>query len=50
VLAKGRTWHSIQRAEGDGETVFPHACNLGLEGIVSKRKYSAYRSGPIGSK
>jgi bifunctional non-homologous end joining protein LigD len=31
--------------EGDGETVFRHACKLGLEGIVSKRKHSAYRSG-----
>jgi bifunctional non-homologous end joining protein LigD len=30
---------------GDGETVFRHACKLGLEGIVSKRKDSAYRSG-----
>jgi ATP-dependent DNA ligase len=30
---------------GDGETVFRHACRLGLEGIVSKRKDSAYRSG-----
>jgi bifunctional non-homologous end joining protein LigD len=29
----------------DGETVFRHACKLGLEGIVSKRKDSAYRSG-----
>jgi len=29
----------------DGETVFAHACKLGLEGIVSKRKDSAYRSG-----
>ena len=29
----------------DGETVFRHACNLGLEGIVSKRKNSAYHSG-----
>jgi bifunctional non-homologous end joining protein LigD len=25
--------------------VFRHACKLGLEGIVSKRKDSAYRSG-----
>jgi ATP-dependent DNA ligase len=25
--------------------VFAHACKLGLEGIVSKRKDSAYRSG-----
>jgi len=30
---------------GDGETLFRHACQLGLEGIVSKRKDSAYRSG-----
>jgi bifunctional non-homologous end joining protein LigD len=29
----------------DGETVFRHACKLGLEGIVSKRKASPYRSG-----
>jgi bifunctional non-homologous end joining protein LigD len=31
--------------DGDGETVFRHACKLGLEGIVSKRKDSVYRSG-----
>ena len=31
--------------EEDGETVFRHACKLGLEGIVSKRKGSPYRSG-----
>jgi bifunctional non-homologous end joining protein LigD len=31
--------------EGDGESVFRHACKLGLEGIVSKRKDSPYRSG-----
>jgi ATP-dependent DNA ligase len=29
--------------EGDGPTVFAHACKMGLEGIVSKD--SAYRSG-----
>jgi bifunctional non-homologous end joining protein LigD len=29
----------------DGEIVFRHACKLGLEGIVSKRKDSLYRSG-----
>jgi hypothetical protein len=34
-----------EHMEGDGETVFRHACKLGLEGIVSKRKESAYRSG-----
>ena len=31
--------------KGDGGTVFRPACKLGLEGIVSKRKDSAYRSG-----
>ena len=31
--------------EGDGPLVFAHACKLGLEGIVSKRKDSRYRSG-----
>jgi len=31
--------------EGDGDTIFRHACKLGLEGIVSKRKDSPYRSG-----
>jgi bifunctional non-homologous end joining protein LigD len=29
----------------DGRLVFAHACKLGLEGIVSKRKESRYRSG-----
>jgi bifunctional non-homologous end joining protein LigD len=29
----------------DGEVVFRHACKLGLEGIVSKRLGSLYRSG-----
>jgi bifunctional non-homologous end joining protein LigD len=31
--------------EGDGPTVFAHACQLSLEGIVSKRRHSPYRSG-----
>jgi bifunctional non-homologous end joining protein LigD len=29
----------------DGDPVFRHACKLGLEGIVSKRLGSRYRSG-----
>src|SRR5262245_1003835 len=33
--------------EEDGETVFRHACKMGLEGIVSKRRNSPYRSGRI---
>jgi bifunctional non-homologous end joining protein LigD len=31
--------------EADGPLVFAHACKLGLEGIVSKRKDSRYRLG-----
>jgi bifunctional non-homologous end joining protein LigD len=34
-----------EHIEGDGPTVFARACKKGLEGIVSKRKDSAYRSG-----
>jgi bifunctional non-homologous end joining protein LigD len=34
-----------EHLEGDGLTVFAHACKMGLEGIVSKRKDSPYRSG-----
>jgi DNA ligase D-like protein (predicted ligase) len=32
--------------EGDGAALFMKACALGLEGIVSKRALSPYRSGP----
>ena len=34
-----------EHIEGDGATVFAHACKLGCEGIVSKRKGSHYQSG-----
>jgi bifunctional non-homologous end joining protein LigD len=34
-----------EHIEADGLDVFNHACKLGLEGIVSKRKESRYRSG-----
>jgi ATP-dependent DNA ligase len=30
---------------GNGPLVFAHACKMGLEGIVSKRRDSSYRSG-----
>jgi len=36
---------SNEHIEGDGPTIFAHACQMGLEGIVSKRKDSMYRSG-----
>ena len=46
ILAKtGASIRFNEHMEDDGETVFRHACKLGLEGIVSKRKDSAYRSG-----
>jgi bifunctional non-homologous end joining protein LigD len=35
-----------EAAATEGSTVFAHACKLGLEGIVSKRAGSHYRSGP----
>jgi bifunctional non-homologous end joining protein LigD len=47
VLAKaGPGLRLNEHLEHDnGEVVFRHACKLGLEGIVSKRKDSPYRSG-----
>jgi bifunctional non-homologous end joining protein LigD len=36
-----------EHLEGDGDTVFRHAGRLGLEGIVSKRLSSPYRSGRV---
>jgi bifunctional non-homologous end joining protein LigD len=46
VLAKvGAGIRFNEHIEGDGPAVFAHACKLGLEGIVSKRKNSPYRSG-----
>jgi bifunctional non-homologous end joining protein LigD len=35
-----------EHLEGDGATVFAHACKLGAEGIVSKHREHPYRSGP----
>jgi bifunctional non-homologous end joining protein LigD len=34
-----------EHLDGDGSVVFEHACRLGLEGIVSKRRDLPYRSG-----
>jgi ATP-dependent DNA ligase len=46
ILAKARPGIRFnEHIEGDGPTVFAHACKMGLEGIVSKRKDSPYRSG-----
>jgi ATP-dependent DNA ligase len=35
----------VDHIEEDGSTVFAHACQLGYEGIVSKRHGSRYESG-----
>jgi len=35
-----------EHTDEEGTVVFRHACKLGLEGIVSKRLTSPYRSGP----
>src|SRR5919108_4893572 len=46
ILAKaGAGIRFNEHMDGDGEILFRHACKLGLEGIVTKRKDSAYRSG-----
>jgi bifunctional non-homologous end joining protein LigD len=38
-----------EHIDGDGATVFEHACKLGFEGIVSKHRKHPYRSGPTKS-
>ena len=46
LLSKARAGIRVnEHIEADGPTVFAHACRMGLEGIVSKRKASTYRSG-----
>ena len=46
LLTKARPGVRVnEHIEADGPTVFAHACKMGLEGIVSKRKDSSYRSG-----
>src|SRR5262249_3976000 len=35
----------VEHLETDGDTVFRHVCDMGLEGIVSKRRDAPYRSG-----
>jgi hypothetical protein len=45
VLAKAAAFNGHDGTLDDGEAVFHHACELGLEGIVSKQKDSLYHSG-----
>jgi bifunctional non-homologous end joining protein LigD len=47
LLAKVRVGIQFNdHIEGDGATIFAHACELGCEGIVSKRRDHPYRAGP----
>ena len=45
LLARSDGIRFSQHLDGDGATIFAHACKLGLEGIVSKRRDLPYRSG-----
>ena len=46
AVAQGRSGHpAFRHLNGDGATIFPHACALGAEGIVAKRRDRPYRSG-----
>jgi ATP-dependent DNA ligase len=38
LLARGAGIRFSEHLDGDGATIFEHACKLGLEGIVSKRR------------
>ena len=43
------SWRAIEYGDhlkGDGPMIFEQVCQLGLEGMVSKRIDSTYRSGP----
>src|SRR5215211_7348296 len=35
----------VDYLEGDGEQIFRHACKMGLEGVLAKRRDAPYRSG-----
>ena len=48
AAAQGQARHPLQRTpERRRRGIFEHACKLGLEGIVSKRINSPYRSGKV---
>jgi len=45
LLARNDGMRFSEHLDGDGAIVFKHACKLGLEGVVSKRRDLPYRSG-----
>jgi bifunctional non-homologous end joining protein LigD len=44
--AQRRAIRFSEHLRGDGPTVFEHVCRMGMEGVVSKRVDTPYRSGP----
>jgi hypothetical protein len=46
LLAQSDGIRFSEHLDGDGAIIFAHACKLGLEGIVSKRRDLLYRCGP----
>jgi ATP-dependent DNA ligase len=45
LLARPDGVRFSEHLDGDGARVFEHACRLGLEGVVCKRRDAPYRSG-----
>jgi bifunctional non-homologous end joining protein LigD len=45
-LRRGRGIQYVEHAEGHGDKLFAAVCQLGLEGIVSKKLNASYHSGP----
>ena len=45
LLRGNKTIRYVEHFDSDGELMFAHACSMGLEGIVSKRRDLPYRSG-----
>ena len=45
LVAEAEDIRLSEAVAAEGAIVFAHACRLGLEGIVSKRALSRYRSG-----
>jgi bifunctional non-homologous end joining protein LigD len=49
LLAQSDGIRFSEHLDGEGAIIFAHACKLGLEGIVSKRRDLPYRSGRVRS-
>jgi bifunctional non-homologous end joining protein LigD len=50
ILARTQGMRLSKHLDGDGESIFQHACKMGLEGIDSKRRDFPYRSGRTKSR